>query len=107
MTLTNFQIRGTVFKSSAKFPYLEGYSHHLLVSSPVWVLKKKNDPISLIFFLDPPWVPIFFPADLNGLGVQDSNPCALLKKTSLLYLEGTCDMIPGKLPPQIDVLRPT
>ena len=56
MMLTNFQIRGArVFKSSAKFPYLEGYSHHLLVSSPVWVLKKKNDPISLIFFLDPPW----------------------------------------------------
>jgi hypothetical protein len=54
MTLTNFQIRGTrVFESSAKFPYLEGYSHHLLVSSPVWVLLQKNDPISLIFFGPP------------------------------------------------------
>src|SRR6266498_1772514 len=61
MMLTNFQIRGArVFKSSAKFPYLEGYSHHLLVSSPVWVLKKKNDPISLIFFLDPPCKPLHF-----------------------------------------------
>jgi len=40
--------------SAVFLPYLEGYSHHLLVSSPIWVLKKKINPISLIFFLDPP-----------------------------------------------------
>ena len=38
------------FESSAEFPYLVFSSHALLVSSAVGALKKKNDPISLIFF---------------------------------------------------------
>ena len=37
------------------FPYLEGYSHGVLVSPLSRALKKKIDPISLIFFPEPPW----------------------------------------------------
>jgi hypothetical protein len=44
-----------VFESCAEFPYLEDSSHPLLVSPSVRALKKKFDPISLIFFWSPPW----------------------------------------------------
>ena len=37
------------------FPYLETVSHDGLVSSLSHALKKKSDPVSLIFIQTPPW----------------------------------------------------
>jgi len=42
-----------VIESCAKFPYLEDSSHTLLVSSLLRAVKKKFNPISLIFFGNP------------------------------------------------------